>query len=164
MKDFLAMVAEKTGIKHFRAVKARFKDDLYKQFISTSTIPRMKENNKVMINLLNGTFVCEDGKYEFREFQSEDLLTYQLPFEYDPKAEAPMFQKFLNEVMPELFLYKEKLGVDFNLLLKMVKHLNRDNLKNIKFIAENFDSKELRNAQGKFDFEKFSALLNKDNN
>ena len=29
MKDFLAMVAEKTGIKHFRAVKARFKDDSF---------------------------------------------------------------------------------------------------------------------------------------
>lgn len=31
-----------------------------------------------MINLKNGTFVCENGSYEIRPFSPEDRLTYQL--------------------------------------------------------------------------------------
>lgn len=126
MKDFLSMVAEKTGINHYRAAKVRFKDDLYKQFISTSTIPSHPENNKVMINLSNGTFVCENNKFEFKNFDSEDLLTYQLPFEYDEKAKAPMFLNFLNEVMPEKeaqMVMSEYIGYIFAKNLKLEKCL-----------------------------------------
>jgi putative DNA primase/helicase len=28
-------------------------------------------------------------------------LTYQLPFEYNPKAQAPLFEQYLNRVLPE---------------------------------------------------------------
>jgi putative DNA primase/helicase len=126
MKDFLSMVAEKTGINHYKATKTRFKDDLYKQFISTSTIPPHTENNKVMINLSNGTFVCSNNKYEFKGFDSEDLLTYQLPFEFDKNAKAPMFLNFLNEVMPEKeaqMVMCEYIGYIFAKNLKLEKCL-----------------------------------------
>ena len=36
-----------------------------------------------------------------RNFDPEDFLTYQLPFAYDPRAEAPTFQKFLEKVLPD---------------------------------------------------------------
>ena len=126
MKDFLSMVAEKSGINHYKATKTRFKDDLYKQFISTSTIPLQTQSNKVMINLSNGTFVCSNNKYEFKEFDSEDLLKFQLPFKYDPNAEAPMFLKFLNEVMPEKeaqMIMSEYIGYVFAKNLKLEKCL-----------------------------------------
>ena len=54
-----------------------------------------------MINLKNGTFVCENGSYEIRPFSPEDRLTYQLSFEYDPNAKVPKFLQFLDEVIPE---------------------------------------------------------------
>ncbi|MEM1135729.1 MAG: phage/plasmid primase, P4 family, partial [Bacteroidota bacterium] len=36
-----------------------------------------------------------------RKFDSKDFLTYQLPFEYSPQAKAPLFQKYLDRVLPD---------------------------------------------------------------
>ncbi len=43
--------------------------------------------------------VSEKG-HELRQHNRQDFLTYQLPFDYDPKAQAPKFFKFLGEVLP----------------------------------------------------------------
>ena len=127
MKDYLSKVAEKSGIKHFQATKNKIKEDLYKQFISTSKTPTSENrSSKVMINMLNGTFIYEENKYEFRKFHSEDMLTYQLPFEYNPKAKAPVFLQYLNEVMPEKeaqFVMSEYIGYIFAKHLKLEKCL-----------------------------------------
>lgn len=102
VQHYLIAVVEKSGLPHFQASKVKLKDLLYKQFVSTAAMPQdIPSDKKVMINLKNGTFVCEDGMFEIRPFSPEDRLTYQLPFNYDPEAEAPKFIKFLNEVIPE---------------------------------------------------------------
>lgn len=102
VKHYLTAVAEKCGLNHFQASKVKLQDLLYKQFLSTADIPQSPSTDKkVMINLKNGTFVCENGKFEIRSFSPEDGLTYQLPFDYDPEAKAVRFIKFLDEVIPE---------------------------------------------------------------
>src|SRR5690625_7351258 len=55
----------------------------------------------ILINLMNGTIEITPDKQELRDFQADDFLTYQLPFRYDPEAEAPRFEKYLNEVLPD---------------------------------------------------------------
>lgn len=99
---FLGNVALKMGVEKFKAKIFGFKDDLHKQFMSEAYLPTPPEdNNKVLINLQNGTFeIGPDGK-QLREFKREDFVTYQLPFDYDPQAKARLFQKYLDEVIPD---------------------------------------------------------------
>ena len=42
-----------------------------------------------------------DGTYEdsLVKFDKKDFLTHQLPFEYDIEAKAPLFKKYLEEVL-----------------------------------------------------------------
>lgn len=103
MQTFLGKAAEKMGIDKFDAKFYSYKEQLYKQFLSTSILPKPREiKNSVLINLLNGTFEITPTKQIIREPRSEDFLKYQLPFEFNEKATAPIFQNFLNQVLPEV--------------------------------------------------------------
>jgi putative DNA primase/helicase len=73
-----------------------FQEKLYEQFIHT--IPTKTRKTNLLINLKNGTFNLET--MELQEFNPDDFLTYQLPFEYDPNAVNPLWEKFINEVIP----------------------------------------------------------------
>lgn len=51
------------------------------------------------INLKNGTLWFENGKPpEFKSHNKDDLLTTQLPYDYDPKAICPDFDTMLDQV------------------------------------------------------------------
>ncbi len=101
-KDFLGSVALKLGVDKFDAKHHLFKDELYKQFISDAGLSEIKpSSNTTLINLSNGTFEISPKKQFLRDFYKSDFLTYQLPFSYNKDAEAPMFKKFLDEVLPE---------------------------------------------------------------
>ena len=55
------------------------------------------------MNLKNGTFeITPQGDTQLRPFERDDFLTYQLPFEYSPQAKAPLFEKYLNRVLPDV--------------------------------------------------------------
>lgn len=99
---FLGNVSLKFGVQKFTGKYHRFKDDLVKQFIDESFLkPPKIDKKKVLINLRNGTYEISPTGQNLREFRSEDFLTYQLPFEYDPEAKCPLFKKYLNEVLPD---------------------------------------------------------------
>ncbi len=99
---FLGNVALKMGVEKFKGKIHTFKEDLFKQFMADAYLPTPKTNrNNVLINLLNGTFEITPKKQYLREFRQEDFITHQLPFEYDLGATAPLFQKYLDEVLPD---------------------------------------------------------------
>jgi putative DNA primase/helicase len=101
-QSFLGNVALKMGVDKFRGKIHTFKDELFKQFMADSYLPTPKSNKKnVLINLQNGTFEITPTKRELRDFNRNDFLTHQLPFEYEPEATAPLFQKYLDEVLPD---------------------------------------------------------------
>lgn len=128
-KDFLGLVALKTGVVKFDAKLHSFKDELLKQFISDAGLKEIKTDNKTtLINLKNGTFEINQEFQKLREFRKSDFLTYQLPFEYNPNAKFPIFKNFLDEVLPDLELQEilaEYLGYIFikNGVLKLEKVL-----------------------------------------
>jgi putative DNA primase/helicase len=128
-KDFLGQVALKTGVNKFDAKLHLFKDELFKQFISDARLKEILTDNKTtLINLKNGTFEINGTIQNIREFNKSDFLTYQLPFNYKPKAKFPIFKNFLNEVLPEKELQDvlaEYLGYIFirNGVLKLEKVL-----------------------------------------
>jgi len=102
-QKFLGEAAEKMGVAKFSARYYQFREQLFKQFLATAYLPT-PENKKdtVLINLQNGTFEITPQSTKLRPFNREDFLTYQLPFKYDPQAKAPMFEKYLNRVLPDI--------------------------------------------------------------
>lgn len=125
-KDFLGQVAQKSGVDKYDAKFFSFKDDLAKQFMSDAGLKEIPINNKTLINLKNGTFEISAREQILRGFEKRDFLTYQLPFEFNKNSKAPIFMKFLNEVLPETELQTvlaEYIGYIFikNSILKLEK-------------------------------------------
>lgn len=101
-KIFLSKAPKKMGVPLDDAKYYKFQDELYKQFINIAKIATPKpDNNITLINLQNGTFEISKDKQGLRDYRREDFLKYQLPFSYDPSAEAPMFEKYLERVLPD---------------------------------------------------------------
>ena len=101
-QKFLGEAAEKMGVAKFSARYYQFREQLFKQFLALAYLPT-PENKKdmVLINLQNGTFVISPQGTKLRPFDSTDFMTYQLPFEYNPQAKAPIFEAYLNRVIPD---------------------------------------------------------------
>lgn len=125
-KPFLADAAIKMGVPVLEAKYHQFKEELYKQFLSASNLPTPETKKNVLINLLNGTFEITTDKQELREQRREDFIKYQLPFEYNPDARCPVFDKYLNRVLPDKDCRKvlaEYMGYIFINTLKLEKAL-----------------------------------------
>ena len=127
LKDFLFRVAEKQGIDELEAKSFDFRNKLFQQFQVSAYFEAIEPNNeKTLINLQNGTFEITARTQSLRNFQSGDFLTYQLPFDYDQNATCPIFEKYLNEVLPEKELQDiiaEFFGFVFTKNLKIEKAL-----------------------------------------
>jgi len=101
-QKFLGEAAEQMGVAKFSARYYQFREQLYKQFLGTAYLPTPEtDKDTVLINLQNGTFEINDKGTQLRPFNRKDFITYQLPFEYKSKAKAPLFQKYLDEVLPD---------------------------------------------------------------
>jgi len=101
-QSFLGNVALKMGVEKFKGKIHTFKDELFKQFMADAYLPTPKnKKNSILINLQNGTFEVTPTKRGLRNFDRNDFITHQLPFEYEPEVTAPLFQKYLDEVLPD---------------------------------------------------------------
>jgi putative DNA primase/helicase len=126
---FLGKAAEKMGVYKFDARLYTFRRQLLQQFLSVSRLPKPQQNdNSVLINLKNGTFEIDGNKMHLRKPDRNDFLTYQLPFPYDEKAVSPIFDDYLNTVLPDINRQKilaEYLGYLFikTSVLKLEKSL-----------------------------------------
>jgi putative DNA primase/helicase len=101
-QKFLGEAAEKMGVAKFSARFYQFREQLFKQFLATAYLPTPHSNkDKVLINLQNGTFEISPQGTKLRPFDRDDFITYQLPFEYNPQAKAPLFEAYLNRVLPD---------------------------------------------------------------
>jgi len=102
LKDFLGKCAAKMGCPDYDAAHYEFKDKLLKQFLTDCHLSQpVPDENKMIINLQNGTFEFENDTWTLREFNSADFMTYQLPFCYDETATCPMFNSYLDKVLPD---------------------------------------------------------------
>lgn len=101
-QKFLGEAAEKMGVRWDNAQDYQFREQLFKQFLATEylSIPT-GDQKKVLINLLNGTFEISPQGTKLRPFDRSDFITYQLPFEYNPQEKAPLFEAYLNKVLPD---------------------------------------------------------------
>jgi putative DNA primase/helicase len=101
-QKFLGEAAERMGVRWDNAQDYQFREQLFKQFLATEYLSNPKgDNNRVLINLQNGTFEISPQGTKLRPFDRSDFITYQLPFEYNPQAEAPLFKAYLDKVLPD---------------------------------------------------------------
>lgn len=101
-QKFLGEAAEKMGVAKFSARFYQFREQLFKQFLATAYLPTPRSNeDRVLINLKNGTFEISPQGTNLRPFDRSDFITYQLPFEYNPLEKAPIFEAYLNRVLPD---------------------------------------------------------------
>ena len=102
-QKFLGEASEKMGTAKFSARFYQFREKLFKQFLATAYLPTPESNkDTVLINLLNGTFEINAKGTNLKPFERADFITDQLPFEYNPQAKAPLFEAYLNKVLPDV--------------------------------------------------------------
>lgn len=116
-ESFLGLSAEKLGVPKYTAKYFQFRQKLLKQFLATGYLqtPETKKNS-ILINLQNGTFEITPKYTQLKSFKRTDFLKYQLPFEYNPEAKAPLFEAYLSKVLPDVSCQKvlaEYLGYVF---------------------------------------------------
>lgn len=100
---FLGEAAERMGVIWSTSRWHQFREVLFKQFVATSYFSKPKRRkNTTLINLRNGTFEIKLEGQKLRPFDRNDFLTYQLPFEYNPDAKAPLFERYLQRVQPDI--------------------------------------------------------------
>jgi putative DNA primase/helicase len=102
-QKFLGKASEIMGVPKFSAKYYKFKKELYAQFLATAYLEAKPPSaDNVLINLKNGTFEINTKGTQLRPYNSNDFITYQLPFEYNPEAQAPLFKAYLNEVLEDI--------------------------------------------------------------
>ncbi len=103
LKNFLGCLSFRLGIEVCTSKYHSFKDELHKQFVTSSFVKITKEKTSSLINFRNGTLVIgSDGSLVLKDFDKHDFLTFQLPFVYDEGQDCPLFMKFLNKVLPDI--------------------------------------------------------------
>ena len=103
LRFFLRQAAGRLGVPDIKANYHGFVDQLYKQFLTTASLPAPSPavREVVSINLQNGTFDIGLNSQGIRAAAAADFLTHELPFAYDPAALAPLWLAFLDRVVPD---------------------------------------------------------------
>ncbi len=125
-RSFLGKSAARLGIDEIESKHFAFLDSLYKQFICTADAPKIKETENTLINLQNGTLEVSETGFRLRDHRREDFLTYQLQFAFDGRAKKPLFDKYLQKVLPDYEMQKilaEFIAYCFTRHLKLEKCL-----------------------------------------
>lgn len=124
IKHFLTDSYCKMGVSKYQAQTVSTAKRLFDQaaYSLYSPLPK-REKGVSMINALNETLVIRNGKVETKPHEANDFMFYQLPYEYNPDAGCPMFQKFLDEVIPGdiQLVVQEFIGCCLDIGLKLEK-------------------------------------------
>ena len=105
LMNFLGEMAHKLGVPLLRSRHFDFRKKLLSQFHGVSNMPApVVKVSSTLINLINGTLEISPTNTNLRIFDRNDFLTYQLQFSYTPKATAPIFESYLNLVLPNIEL------------------------------------------------------------
>jgi putative DNA primase/helicase len=101
LRDFLGKAAENIGVKSLTAKHFSFRNALVNQFTHSAYFKTTDATpNETKINLCNGTYVVNKDRQYLKPYDKDDFMMYKLGFPYDENAEAPLFMKYLNEVLP----------------------------------------------------------------
>ena len=103
-KDFVDACAEQCGVPESQRMNPIFMRALFESTSYNLARHRKQRipDGEVWLNVRNGTLgVRKDGTVILREHNKEDMFTYTLGYSYDEQAECPLWNTFLNRVLPE---------------------------------------------------------------
>jgi len=125
---FFSVAAAKIGFySPAKARTANFTKQGIAQIHTGAQMMRTDQRDDVVrINLLNGTLEINQQGYQLKDHTSDDYITYVLPFEYDEQKSAPVFQRYLDKVLPDessQMVLQEFMGYVFVKHLKLEKAL-----------------------------------------
>ena len=127
VKKMLSKVSVKLGFyAPATAATSEFKKKLFMQFLDAGVDEAIVPNNagKILINLRNGTLEIDKKEVKLRYHSRDDFLTYILDYDFHIEAKAPIFKRFIDEVLPDKNTQKvlqEFLGYVFSTNLKLEK-------------------------------------------
>lgn len=99
--QYLSAIARIGQVLESKAYNFKFADDMYEQFRYLVKDMYLQENpNVVKINTQSGTVRFDGKTVELGKFDRDDFFTYVLKYPYNPTAPYPMFQKFLDDILP----------------------------------------------------------------
>lgn len=105
-KYFLGEVAYKSGYNNIQARKRKLNESLCEHFFLLAPFYRnIKKDDVIKINMDNGTYHINStqGSKEssLKVPDMNNYFMYRLPFKYEPGATAPLFEKYLDRVLPD---------------------------------------------------------------
>lgn len=99
--QYLSAIAKLGQVPESKAYNFKFADDMYEQFRYLVKDMYLQEDpNTVKINTQSGTIKFDGKTVELKKFDRDDFFTYVLKHSYNPTALYPMFQKFLDDILP----------------------------------------------------------------
>jgi putative DNA primase/helicase len=120
MKRFIITYIRKRGeLKHTSStiVEGAFKN----LKLQLGGYDYIKSESVQFINVLNGTLAINKKNVSLLKHDKEHHLDYVLDFNYDPKETCPIWQNFLNDVIPNRETQKTLQEVIGNLLIRGLK-------------------------------------------
>ena len=102
-KDFIGRCAMKCGVPESLRMNPVFMRALFESVAFNLAASRSQKipKSEVWLNMHNGTLVISsDGTVTLRKHRKEDLFRYTLPYSYDPQAECPQWDNFIDRVLP----------------------------------------------------------------
>ncbi len=101
LRSFFRACGEKSGVPPYIIDNVDFLSKLEVQFIAMCSIYKQTDKRQILVNLINGTLEILDDKYILRPHDPADLMTYVLPFAFDPEAKALKWMSHLARVLPD---------------------------------------------------------------
>lgn len=127
LKKYLGKMAIRLGYHSPATARVSdFRDKIFRQFVADGIegAPEPATEGPTLINLRNGTLEIDGKSVRLREHRREDFLVYRLDYDYRPEADAPIFRRYLEHVLPEResrMILQEFLGYCFVQNLKIEK-------------------------------------------
>ena len=102
LEHFFGKALQKMGTDKYSSKNVKVVSKIYEQARYSLYQSMQQDSELTKINLKNLTLSIDDkGNIKEEKHKPEDFFFYVLPYGYDPNAQYPMFQKFLDEVLPE---------------------------------------------------------------
>jgi len=102
---FLRNATRRFGIPKDLSRYHKFQEKIRAQFKDIADFPFVQNDGTIRINLKSGTLEFKDGQEpKLVSFDKRHGLCYQLDYDYNPAADYPQYQKFLDRCVPDAAL------------------------------------------------------------
>jgi putative DNA primase/helicase len=99
---FLRNATRRLGIPKDKSRWHKFQEKVRNQFKDTAHFPFLPSDGTIRINLKSGTLEFKEGQEPVLvSFDKRHGLTYQLGYDFDPAADCPKYQTFLDRCIPD---------------------------------------------------------------